>query len=82
MKPKNHFNYACSTASFRLRDLVGRPFGPATVFDQSRRFAGLITPQPFTDGVAGAAKLAGGGLDAVASARAHGIKAAAREFLM
>jgi len=56
-------------------DLVGRPFGPATVFAPSRRFAGLITPQPFTDGVAGAAKLAGGGLDAVGAGAGH-------EFLM
>ena len=53
------------------RDLVGRPFGPATVFDQSRRFAGLITAQPFADGVAGAAKLAGSGLDAVGAGASH-----------
>ena len=35
------------------------------MFAPSRRFAGLIAPQPFTDGVAGTAKLAGGGLEAV-----------------
>jgi len=48
-----------------LGDLVGRAFGPATVFDQSGRFARLKTPQPFADGVAGTTKLAGSGLDAV-----------------
>jgi len=47
------------------RDLVGRPFGPATVFDQSRRFIVLITPQQFTNGILGTTELAGGSLDAV-----------------
>lgn len=48
-----------------LGDLVGRVFGAAAAFDQSGRFAGLITAQPFADGVAETAELAGGGLDAV-----------------
>ena len=56
-------------------DLVWRTFGPATVFDQSGRFAGLMPAQPLADGVPGTAELAGGGLDAVGAS-------AGDEFLM
>jgi len=40
-------------------------FRAGTAFHQSGRFAGLITAQPFADGVAGTAEFAGGGLDVV-----------------
>jgi hypothetical protein len=40
-------------------------FGAAALFDQRGKFAGLMTSQPFADGVAGAAELPGGGLEPV-----------------
>ncbi len=48
-----------------LGDLVGRVLGATAAFDPSGGFTGLITAPPFADGVAGAAELAGGSLDAV-----------------